>query len=378
MCPWLMIKIRGVSMLAFSIKFMKSMFTEWWKELIFVVIGLSLCICIILNVAESFFGYSSPDWGESSVSQRDDFEYYNNRINFEFSDTTKIKEVIEEVQKIEGVNEVYLKCTNKEGFEILAGTHMPRITEDGMMTGYMPDKLKDGEVVVSYSALSFIASNGIETGKEFVAVGESFRLGNVELGCAAETSLLEYFIVSVNDFKKVYEDSGIGDVTMYYIYEEGFTEQQKKEVKEVVEKVKVPKKVEQQDTEEGVQWSVYFKYVKEWLLGLAIAILNALFLYVYILERRIPAYSVLKLQGLSNRVLCVLLLMGIMLIYMLAFLIAGMGHVIYSLASGNILYNTVPIYLYTFMLVMSMCIVVFFVTTWKLVKRQPFEIYSYR
>ena len=364
-------------MFIFSIKFIKSMLWEWKKEISFVVIGIVLCVCVIINFADSFYSFTTMYWGAET---KEDLNYNENRMNYTFSGADKLREVVDDVRQIDGVEEVYLRGETEEGIDILTGTCMPRITENGVMTGIWPEKLDDGEFVASLKVLSDLryASPDNESLSDYMASGEKISISGKELVCVAETGDIDEFILSQNDFIEICNIDNIDRIDMYYIYEDGFTEIKKQEVTEKIKEIKTPVSIEQQETMKGYKFSEFMEQTQSLILGAIIAILNAMFLYINILERRIPAYSILKLQGLSNAKLRVMLFSEFILLFLLSFAIGICLYVVAVKISDGVLYNTLYSGLYTFLMLFCINMVIFAIVSWKLVRRQPFEIYSYR
>lgn len=363
-------------MLEFTFQFMKAMIVEWKKELSLVLVGMILCICVILNFTDSVFdvGYLYG-WDSSSEA----INYNENRVNFIFSDAEGIEEIVDAVYKVDGVSDVFLKATANDNTEILSGTKVPYISSDGIVTGHVPESLAEGEVIVSLQSLQTQQRESIDENSmnsEYVAVGENVTIDEKEFTCTAEINELAEFVLNQNDFLELYRQGKLDRLTMYYIYENGFTK--KEEVKNLVDRIKAPEAVEEEESRRGIEWSEYMESIQDMILGMIVAVLNAMFLYVYVLERRIPSYSILKLQGISNGMLRVMLFLEFLVLYLLAFCISGVGYGIYSLVTSSNFFNTAQVYFYTFMSLLILHGVIFWLLTWKLVRRQPFEIYSYR
>ena len=364
-------------MFRFSIKFIKSMLWEWKKEICFVMIGIVLCVCVIINFADSFYSFTTMYWGAET---KEDLSYNENRANYMFSGSDKLEEVVEEISKIEGVEEIYMTAETKDNIKILSGTHMPRITKNGVMTGRWPEQLNEGEFIASLGELSNLRHSNPdnEALSDYMAAGETLTISGKELTCVAETGDIAEFILCQKDFLEICKLDKVDTIKMYYIYEDGFTEEKKQQVTECISKIKTPDSVEQQETMKGYELSEFIETTQSIILGAIIALLNAMFLYISILERRIPAYSILKLQGLSNMKLRIMLFGEFTVLFLLSFA-TGIGLYIATVKlSGGVLYNTLYSGLYTFLILFCINIVIFFLVSWKLVRRQPFEIYSYR
>ena len=99
------------------------------------------------------------------------------------------------------------------------------------------------------------------------------------------------------------------------------------------------------------------------ILGVILAVLNALFIYQSVLKRRIPSYAVLKLLGLKNFQLRAVILLEMLLLFSCSFI-------------GQLIYNLRYSIGYSFGLLLLIYVLLSLIMTIRLVKKQPFEAYS--
>jgi len=308
------------------------------------------------------------------VSENEAIEYNDNIVCFSFSDADKLDKIINKLEKVSGISGVYLGGS-VEGQAVQCGTKMPLINEDTLVVGRIPEQLSNGQIITSYTSL-FDNMAATALGKEYMAVGEKIKIGNIEFSNVAEINDPEGHIVSVDDFLALYREYGNDELIMTYVYNNGFTEEQMKKVEVMVTDIKKAKRVWQGIGKDGIELSFFLEMVKEHVFGVIIASINALFLYGYLLERRIQVYTILKLQGLTNGKLRAMLFAEFLAVYIAACVASAVVYGIYSLLSNNIWYHTGQVSVYSFGIVFVVNIILFFVMTWKLVRRQPFEIYQ--
>lgn len=214
------------------------------------------------------------------------------------------------------------------------------------------------------------------TGREFVAKGEKVFVGGKDFINVAEVSGSEGHIVTVEDFIKLYKEKGQGGICLSYIYEKGFSGQQKEEIEKVITAIRQPEDTFISFYAGDVDFSDFTTESQSEFLGLVIASLNALFLYAYLLKKRIPIYTILKLQGLTNVRLRGMLLMEFLVIYLVACLLSGAVYVGFATMTGRQMVYTKSVYLYSIVSMFVINVILFLIITWKLAKKQPFELYQ--
>lgn len=352
-------------MLKFTFKFMKSMFQENKKEVLFVLLGMVLCVFVVLNFTDSALG---TDYSEEELA------YENNRVTFTFSDIQNLEPVMNAIAEEDGVQNVLVDAAcmiEMNEFIIQSGVKLPRIDEDAVFNGEIPKKLAAGEALIS--------TRDAQGPGSFIAVGDTCALGDYDFTNVAQIGYSDIsVIIGMEDFIKLCNEYGHELLEVTYIYEDGFTGEQKKKLETLVADMKKIDEIREAEKISGIDWAVYIGTIKDLILGMIIAVLNDMFLYAYILNSRIPAYSVLKLQGVSNRNLRRMLFAELIVLYIIAYVMAGGLYAFIGLVTGNLFYNTAQIYVYTFVSILALNIVLFSMFIRKLIKAQPFEIYQNR
>lgn len=379
-------------MFEFTGKFIVSMIRDCRKELCLLLISMVLCLCLLLNNGNSAFLFGEVS--SEMITDREVLKYSDNRIFFTFPDADRLEEIVEQVSAMPDIYGVYLEGTVGKGIQIQCGTRLPLIDENRLITGKIPSELSDGEVITSYNLLQnhgFADENPSEEitaieeeetepvfRREYIAKGEKVRIGNRDFENVAEIGNLDGHIVTAGDFFDSYRESGNGEIILSYVYEDGFTGKQKQEVEEVVAAISKPVRIWEGVAGQRLGFSVFIDMMKYKLFGLIIASLNSFFLYIYLFHKRIPVYTILKLQGLRNRALQGMLLLEYLLIHIAAFFATGIVFGIYSFASRNPLRFAGEIVLYSFGSILAVNLVLFFILTWRLVSWQPFALYQKR
>lgn len=372
-------------MLYFSYKLIKSLLSDCKKELFFVFTGMVICLCLLINFADRFFSF---DNGYGTVTDKEAMEYLNNRIYFTFSNIDKVDDIVEQLKQISGIDAVYLQ--GNVGQAIQCGTKLPLIKENELVTGSIPKQLSNGQIITSYTLLfdrmptneagEIITTTEEDTesliGKEYLGVGEKFQIGSNTYTNVAEMNDPEGHIVTLDDFIHLYKECGQGGIDLFYVYKDGFTEAQKKDVESLVTSIKKPETIQPGIGHEEIDFSFFLETIRDLILGLIIASLNSLFLYAYLLEKRIQVYTILKLQGLTNFMLRGMLFLEFLFLYIISCVSSIIIYGIYSIICRNPWYHTEQICLYCFGIVFIINIFLFLIFTWKLVKRQPFEMYQ--
>lgn len=378
-------------MLQFTLKFIGSMIRDNFRELCLVLVGITLCLCLLINSGDSMLTIENV---YSDTTDEEAVTDFLNRVFFVFSDADGLEKITKRLMEQTGVRTVY--ADGYAGTQIRCGSRMPLIRKQGILTGSIPNILSQGQIITSHDLLTGSVERwdtapesesgelgvgedeGLEKPetKEFIAQGDKIRIAGKDFVNVAEIAGSEGHIVTIEDFIELYKESGSGGITFSYVYEKGFTEEQKQEIEALIRTVKKPEKVYEVD--HSIQFLDFTEMAREELLGLIIASLNALFLYVYLLKKRIPVYTVLKLQGLTNGRLRGMLLAEFLFVYLVACLLSAAAYGSFARIVGRQMVFFKEVYLYSVACVFVINLVLFSLVTWKLVRKQPYELYQER
>lgn len=370
-------------MMEFICKFIISMVWDCKKEVCFLLAGMILCLCLLL--------YNGNQAFSDGITDKETLQYTDNRVLFAFSDAERLEEIVGRVAAVPGVYGVYLYGNAGGHVKIQCGTRMPMIAKNCLITGKIPKRLSRGEVIASYS----MAGDDIPAGengegvavieeeepvfqREFIAQGEKLWLGGREFENVAQISDSGGNIVTVEDFFDIYRESGSGEIILCYIYKDGFTKKQQKEVRDIVVAEREPERIWQGVAGQWIGFSFFMEIMKYHFSGIVLAALNSFFLYVYLIHKRIPVYTILKLQGLTNLNLQGMLLIEYLFIHIAAVFTSSLIFWGYSFMHQNPLRHIGQIALYSFGSVLAVDLLLFFILTWRLVRWQPFALYQKR
>ena len=236
-------------MMSFICKFISSMMRDCKKEICLVLLGMVLCLCLLINFAQNLFSFKS---GYYALSDEDSVKFNHNIICFAFSDVSRLDEIARKVSEMPDVYGVYLYGSVRAG-GIQCGTRLPLMEENRLLTGEIPEELSEGEIITSYAFSSGIKRDvqsnpdeeftvkedeGNDFSREYIGSGETVCLDGKNFVNIAEISDPDGHIVTVNDFMELYRESGQSEVTLMYIYDDGFTQEQKQAVEDVITAVR--------------------------------------------------------------------------------------------------------------------------------------------
>lgn len=165
------------------------------------------------------------------------------------------------------------------------------------------------------------------------------------------------------------------NLELIYIYDEDFSESQKTQAANLVQSIKPWENVYEEEPDNTLGVSEYLEFISDLVIGMVLAVLNALFIYQAVLKRRMPSYSVLKLLGLKNFRLGVMILFEMLMVFLVSYSVAIVLFLLYCNITGELLYNLRYSIGYSFSLLLIIYIVLSVVLARKLMKSQPFEAY---
>lgn len=364
-------------MFYFTFKFIRSMIQENFKELCLVLLGITICLCLLVNYGDSLLTIENDYMDTTDEEAVTDCI---NRVVFIFCDEEGLDEIIKQLMEQPGIHTVEAEGY-VEGGSIRCGSRMPLMKKRECLTGSIPEELSDGQIITSHDLLAggghdlqTMEGHDLQTTREFIAQGEKIRIAGRDFVNVAEIAGSQGHVVTIQDFIELYKESGSGGITLSYVYENGFTEEQKQEAETLIRVIQKPEKCYEPD--HSLEFSDFIDDCRTELLGLIIAALNALFLYVCLLKKRIPVYTVLKLQGLTNGRLRQMLLLEFLFIYLAACLLSAAAYGIFARVVGRQMTSFKEVYLYSTGCILVINLILFFLLTWKLVRRQPYELYQ--
>ena len=148
------------------------------------------------------------------------------------------------------------------------------------------------------------------------------------------------------------------------------------QVEELIRSVKPWEDTYQEKPDNTLEFSDYLEFMSNMLVGVIFAVLNALFIYQSVLKRRLPSYSVLKILGLKNFRLRIMIFLEMIIIFTISFIISVILFLLYCCATGELIYNLRYSVGYSLILLLAIYALLSIIITKRLSKRQPFEAYA--
>jgi len=372
------------------------MIMEWKKEMILVMVGIIISSCAVIKFTDNISNFENYYWDVKGI--REEQIFYENRVHFSYSDSEKLVEVVEQLKNQEGIINVILKgnieILQGKNFPVASYSAVPVLSKHDSSIGKMPENVKDGTIVLSYAALMNL--EGMNTGlddnpgeivltegevveeskyKIFYSCDQRFPIGKKLYNVVAENFNFEENLLSQNDFMELNQTEKLSDLELIYIYDEGFSDSQKRQAEKLVQSIKPWENVYEEEPDNTLEISEYLELISDVIIGMVLAVLNALFIYLAVLKRRMPSYSILKLLGLKNFRLGVIILFEMLMVFIVSYSVAILLFLLYCSITGELIYNLRYSIGYSFSLLLVIYTVLSAVMTRKLMKSRPFEAY---
>lgn len=364
-------------MITLQFKLIKSLFVDNKKEIFLIIFGFILCIGLITGVENNIF---SPEVKNIENTSEEFADEFNNKTEyFLFSDVKDLDKVMEYLKNVKGIDGVFAENEEDEkGAKIQCGTRLMPVSDSDMVVGKIPKKLDDGQIILSKEKLSGVKFDGSDTKEqsddgeqtEYIPAGEKIEISGSEFISVAETNLPEGNIVTENDFFRLLNKSDGTQIMVSYIYDK-LSDTEKNGIAKKVKSIKNYEKTWSGISENSVDIMTFIQYSGQMIPGLILAVLNTLFVYSYLLERRIKIYSILKLHGITNKKLVMLLLNEFIVIQFISFLIVLCG----CSFKKNIVRLRI-LCCYSEIVVFLISLFLFCIIIRKMFKKQPFELYQ--
>ena len=270
---------------------------------------------------------------------------------------------------------------------------MPVLSKHDNSIGTTPEQVKDGTIVLSYERLHSLRGgmpsdpeDGVVITYEepeektpytlFYPCGHQFPMAGKFYQVVAENADFEENLISLHDFMELDREGKMFDVELVYIYDDGFTESQMAQAEELIRSIKPWEHTYKEDPNNTLSVSDYLDFMGSLIIGVILAVLNALFIYQSVLKRRIPSYSVLKILGLKNLRLWAMIMLEMLILFTMSFIVSVILFFLYCGITGELLYNLRYSVGYSFCLLLVIYILLSMIMTIRLVRKQPFEVFA--
>lgn len=370
------------------------MLTEWKKEMLLIMAGTVICSCAVIKFTDNITNFEHFYYDAKGTKEEQVF--YENRVHFTFSDVEKLPEVVERLKGLEGIRNVILRgnCEIVPGhdFKVAFYSDIPILTEHDNSIGKMPEQVEDGTIVLSFQELNSLEGGMPDPGEGIIEVQEEdswqtkytvfyscdkkFPMNGRTYQVVAENFFFSENLLSLNDFMGLDKDGKLSGVELIYIYDDSFDDLQMAEAEEQIRAVREYEDTYKEQPKNTLKFSDYLDLMGKSVIGMVLAVLNALFIYRFVLKNRLPSYSVLKLLGLGNIRIRVMILIEMLVVFAVSYLIALGLFLCYCGITKELVYNLRYSAGYSFGLLMAVYILLSLIMTGKLVRKQPFEIYA--
>ena len=367
------------------------MITDWKKEILLVILGIIISSCAVIKFTDNITNFNHYYYDTKGT--REERIFHENRIHFTFHDSDKLDLAVEVLKKQKGIQNVILKgnfeIVPDHDFAVAAYSSIPVLTEHDNSIA-TPEQVEDGTIVLSYESLRNVEGNTPSDPEDgivitygevpektdytvFYSCGQPFYMGNKSYRIVAENFNFEENLLSQHDFLELDKTEKLTGIELIYIYDDGFSESQMTQVEELLHTVKSWEDTYKELPNNTLSVSDYLDLMSNLIIGVALAVLNALFIYQTVLKRRIPSYSVLKLLGVRNLRLQAMILLEMTVLFGLSFIVSVMLFLLYCTITGELIYNLRYSVGYSFILLLAIYVLLSVLMTIKLFKKQPFE-----
>ncbi len=371
------------------------MIMDWKREILLVMLGIIISSCAVIKFTDNITNFQHYYYDTKGT--REERVFYENRVHFSFTNSEKLDQVIKKLKEQKGICNVILKGNVEiipgHDFAVASYSSIPMLTEHDNSIGTTPAQVEDGTIVLSYGTLcslegsrtpdpgdGIIVTYGEEPPKSsytvFYSCNELFPMAGSSYRIVAENFNFEENLLSQNDFMELDRAGRLSDVELIYIYNDDFSSTQMAQAEELIRSVKPYESTYREQPDNTLSVSDYLDFMSNLILGVILAVLNALFIYQSVLKRRIPSYAVLKLLGLKNFQLRAVILLEMLLLFSCSFIVSIVLFLLYCSASEQLIYNLRYSIGYSFGLLLLIYVLLSLIMTIRLVKKQPFEAYS--
>lgn len=370
------------------------MITDWKKEMLLVILGIIISSCAVIKFTHNITNFKHYYYGAKGI--RDEKIFYENRVHFSFKNSEKLDDAIELLKKQDGICNVVLtgnaKINSTHNFPVASYSSIPILTKYDNSIGTTPDQIEDGTIVLSFLALFNLEGAGpdptegiAETYEEgiqksgyqvFYSCDQKFPMAGKTYQIVAENFNFKENLLSLHDFLELDQEGKLSEIELIYIYDDDFNDYQMAQAEELIRSVKPWENTYKEKPDNTLELSDYLEFMSNMIIGVIFAVLNALFIYQSVLKRRLPSYSVLKILGLKNFRLRVIVFLEMIVIFTISFIVSVILFLLYCCATGELIYNLRYSVGYSFFLLLVIYALLSIIITKKLSKRQPFEAYA--
>lgn len=331
---------------------------------LFILLGMIVCDTIFLVFGNIF-------WSDAKSNEYKIYE--NNIVTFQF-DVLDIDKYLEVIGSRDYITSAFFRYTeiNKENYPVIISAYSPSFDADNQRIRLGHELTGDSkECVVSSwymdQKTSVLSRNIIDSELHFLDTGWTC-VGIISPSIADNFDIL----INMADFKECVENQ----ITTGFRYEKGVSLM---EVQDFVNYIKeefhanyavVPSKTV------GVGFGEFLSDISEMLILLVIAIINYMSLYRFLLQKRMYAYGIFKLQGMDNCLTLVGLSIEMLFFLVVAFafsLLLYLGGTVLLGQTGTVMQHVAEFY-FSFLIISVINLFFFLFTVVKLIHNSPIKL----
>lgn len=353
-------------MLHLMMRFIRSMIPHSYREMLLVLFGMVCSLFLLMSYVQTIFGFQNNYIG---VSDKEAVEYVKNIQYVQYKDSDGMEEIIRFLEEKDGIFGIEMNGMI-DGEAMQCGVTLPYIEKGYFLLGTLPSRLEDGEIIISYS--NRITRDDEES--SIMNAGSAYFIGDQGYTIVAEVQSPEGHILSVNDFLQLYKKQGSGPIDFYYRYHDGLSKKEIRDIQRQMDGIKKPRQ-HRSIQNSRIDLSLFLDVSVVVIFGLLLTVLNYLFLYSYLIQKRLEAYSTLQLLGMTKQQMRFMLIIEMISLFVCAGVISVGGFMLsYYLNSGlnfrikdTVLYSVGVLFLLT--LVMSILF------SYRAMRKNPCELY---
>jgi len=275
---------------------------------IFVMIGMIICVTMFFVFGRFYFTESS---------ELRDKSFYQNRVSFLFNDSTKFKELSDDLLKSNLISDIIMSCIRQSDFganEVAYFQGSYKYPTDRVAAGNT--NAKSGCFIMSERFRQRV----FQETKNNILLGSKVNVGNSVVECDG--------IVLTNDFDLLVDKQTFFNINSAQQYKLTYVFKDYTKITEidalnesVFEKYAPNSIIRPEKTSKFTLWGLLFALGPN-LLIIVISMVNHFFIYSFLLKRRLYTYSILKLCGLSNIYTATFLFSEMLIMFTISFIMS--------------------------------------------------------